>query len=227
MQTRYLDAERTLGVAEQHAWQARDFDTLSRLYLPLQEARRQIRQRSGEGAVAMRLLARQPGETIDVTGIIDRFPQGQLLIGGWGSLSPAIEFRELAARRDLYVQTFLAAVYPAIDSDAVVAIVPLGAPMPSTQTRSLEELQELLPVHSLILNPSELPADAGTGTAETFAGVMALWERLHTPFLEAAKVEPDSIKRMQAYRVAIEVDSACELAHQFLADIARSMARRR
>ena len=41
MRTEYLDAEATLASAEAEAWEKRDFDTLSRLYMPLQEARRQ------------------------------------------------------------------------------------------------------------------------------------------------------------------------------------------
>ena len=39
MRTQYLDAEATLVAAEAEAWAARDFDTLARLYMPLQEAR--------------------------------------------------------------------------------------------------------------------------------------------------------------------------------------------
>ena len=47
MATDYLRAEATLVQAEQLAIQTGDFDTLSRLYMPLQEARRQKRQRCG------------------------------------------------------------------------------------------------------------------------------------------------------------------------------------
>jgi len=54
---------------------------------------------------------------------------------------------------------------------------------------------------------------------------MALWERLHTPFLQAAEKEPDPLRRMEAYRFTLRVDPACELAHQFLAEIARGRAR--
>jgi hypothetical protein len=54
---------------------------------------------------------------------------------------------------------------------------------------------------------------------------MNLWERLHTPFLNDAANEPDPIRRMEAYRLTLRVDPACELAHQFLADIARKLAR--
>jgi hypothetical protein len=54
---------------------------------------------------------------------------------------------------------------------------------------------------------------------------MALWERLHLPFLAAADMQPDPIHRIHGYRRAIEVDYACELAHQKLSDAARSIAR--
>ena len=37
--------------------------------------------------------------------------------------------------------------------------------------------------------------------------------------------EPDPVRRMQAYRATIEVDYACELAHQKLSDVAHAMAR--
>jgi len=225
METRYLQAERTLSRAEHQAWESKDFDTLSRLYLPLQESRRQIRQRCGEGPVAMHLLATASNQQMDPVKLAGEYPQGHLLVAAWGTLGPAIALRELASSRDLYLQTFLGAVYPVIDSEPVIAIVPLPEPIPPPSIRTVEQLRAALPAHSLILHPAEIPADARIGSAESFAGVMALWERLHTPFLQAASQEPGAVRRMQAYRVAIQVDSACELAHQFLADIARSLAR--
>ena len=42
------------------AWRHRDWDTLARLYMPLQEARRQRRQRCGEGTVALDLAGPIP-----------------------------------------------------------------------------------------------------------------------------------------------------------------------
>jgi hypothetical protein len=226
METRYLAAAATLAAAELRAWEARDFDTLSRLYLPLQEARRQIRQRCGEGTVQMHLLATSAAEAINPTDIAVRFPHGQLLVAGWGSVLPALELRWLAQDRGLYLETFLAAVYPTDDFGPMVAIVPLpDAVMPTPVPRSMNDLASALPPHSLLLRSGELPPDAATGSAITLERVMDLWERLHAPFLSAAKAEPDPIRQMQAYRVTLRVDPACELAHQFLADIARQLSR--
>ena len=53
----YLDAIATLEQAEAMALEAKDWDSLSRLYMPLQESRRQVRQRCGEGTVKLDILA--------------------------------------------------------------------------------------------------------------------------------------------------------------------------
>ena len=60
MQTKYLDAEHALVEADQLATRLEDFDTLARLYMPLQEARRQRRQLAGEGVVRLDLIAKSP-----------------------------------------------------------------------------------------------------------------------------------------------------------------------
>jgi hypothetical protein len=206
METRYLEAADTLAEAERHAWAMKSFDTLSRLYLPLQETRRQIRQRCGEGAVKMHLFPASTIETIDPQKVSRDNPHGQLLVGGWGSIQPAVEVRRLAREQHLYLETFLASM-----NHDLITIVPLEKEPPVA--------------NCLTLKPADLPADVARGTADSFAGVMALWERLHTPFLLAANAESDPIRKMQAYRVTLEVDPACELAHQFLADIARNLAR--
>jgi len=224
MQTQYLLAARTLAQAEQQAWDSRDFDTLSRLYLPLQEARRQIRQRCSEGAVALHCYPQKPTDIIAAERLVEAFPTGQMLCGGWGSIQPAVGVRRLAFGRSLYLETFLAAVYPIIDSDPVVVIAPVEeASLPAAERGPVSILKSKLPIGCLILTQPEIPSDARVGSADTFAGVMSLWERLHTPFLEAAANEPDPHRRMQAYRLALRVDPACELAHQFLADIARTL----
>src|SRR5436309_8234740 len=84
MRTEYLEAEATLASAEADAWAARDFDTLSRLYMPLQEARRQRRQRCGEGIVRLDLIATGQSDIIDGRRIVKDYPHGQLLVAGWG-----------------------------------------------------------------------------------------------------------------------------------------------
>ena len=53
----YIEAEKELKLAEREATARHDWDSLSRLYMPLQEARRQRRLRCGEGVVCLDLLA--------------------------------------------------------------------------------------------------------------------------------------------------------------------------
>lgn len=225
MEMRYLESEATLARAEREAWAMRDWDALSRLYLPLQETRRQRRQRCGEGVVCLDLLAQGPDDAIGPMHIVQNFAHGQLLIAGWGSVEPALRVRELAAHHELYLETFLAAVYPT-DEERIIAIV--GFPdvrLPEPAPTPLRDLVQLLPAHAVVLKESELPTGSRRGTPQTYGQTMALWERLHQPFLAAADQQPDPIRRMEGYRTAIRVDYACELAHQKLSDVARGMMR--
>ena len=227
MRMEYLQAERTLAGAEQEACQNRDWDLLSRLYMPLQEARRQRRQRCGEGAVCLDLLATGPHDHFDPRHILAHYPHGQLLVAGWGSIEPAVRLREMAAGLELYVDTFLAAVYPTNDSRAIV-IAPLAdTQLPAPASRDLDELGGSLPRNCMILREDELPRGPRKGTFETYGQVMDLWEQLHAPFLAFADAQTDPLAKIEAYRITIGVDYACELAHQKLADVARSLARQR
>ncbi|MDB5329443.1 MAG: hypothetical protein JWP03_594 [Phycisphaerales bacterium] len=219
----YLESEATLARAEHIAWAARDWDSLSRLYLPLQEARRQRRQRSGEGIVCLDLLADGPDDRLEALHVVQNFSHGQLLVAGWGSIEPAVRVRELAAEHELYLDTFLAAIYPAGDG-RVVAIIPTDdVRLPDPAPRPIEDLIRLLPEHSIVLRESELPEGSRRGTFETYAQVMALWERLHKPFLAAADAQSQPMGKIEGYRKTIDVDYASELAHQRLSDVARGM----
>jgi hypothetical protein len=225
MRMEYLHAAATLARAEQEAFAQRDWDLLARLYMPLQEARRQRRQRCGEGIVCLDLLATGPTDNLDPRHILGHYPHGQLLVAGWGSIEPAIRLREMADQLELYVETFLAAVYPTQDSRAVV-IAPLPqAQLPAPAPRALDELRGLLPENCILLREDELPRGPRKGTFETYGRVMALWEKLHAPFLAAADAWTDPIAKIEAYRKTIRVDYACELAHQKLSDAARELPR--
>ena len=229
MRMDYLEAERLLAAAERLAWEARDFDTLSRLYMPLQEARRQRRQRCGEGIVRLDLIAQSANDHIRGREVLENYPFGQLLVAGWASLEPAVEVRRLQQELGLYVETFLAAVYPTTDQGPAVVIAPLpdtalskaAAPTP------FAHLQHSLPPRCLLLRAADLPAGDRRGTPQTYAETMDLWERLHTPFLAAADVQSDPLRRIEGYRRVIDVDYAAELPHQRLSDTARSLLRRR
>src|ERR1041384_5628926 len=83
MATNYWAAEKILARAEQIAFEQREFETLPRLYMPLQEARRQRRQRCGEGIVHLGLIANSATDSISAEKIIEQYPFGQLLIAGW------------------------------------------------------------------------------------------------------------------------------------------------
>jgi len=227
METQYLAAERALAGAEAEALASGDYDTLSRLYMPLQETRRQIRQRCGEGVVHLRLLASGPDDQPDAERIVEEIPHGQLLVAGWGSIRPAMEVRRLAAERGLYLETFLGAVYP-VGAGRLVAIVPTAdVSLPEDKVGSLDGLLGALPPHSLAFNETELLPGPRLGTPETYAHVMELWERLHLPYLAAADMLADPLQKIQGYRRTIEVDYACELAHQKLSAVARELGRRR
>jgi len=223
----YRQAERTLAAAEAIAWRERDFDTLSRLYMPLQEARRQIRQRCGEGVVCLDLIAQGPDDHISADHVMRHYPHGQLLVGGWGTIAPAVELRNLAAENGLYLETFLAAVYPVGGARAVAIVALEDAKLPPPGETTIDALLHQLPPNSILLHENELPEGSRRGSAETFAEVMGMWERLHAPYLAAADATADPVRRIEAYRQTIRVDYACELAHQKLSDTARQLKRQR
>jgi len=223
--TRYLEAETVLARAEKLALAVSDWDRLSRLYMPLQEARRQRRQRCGEGIVCLDLLADGPSDQLDARHVLENYPHGQLLVAGWGSIAPALAVREMAGRHGLYVETFLAAVYPTTSGQAVV-IVPLEVDkLPEPRAQSIEALSAKLPDKSLILREDDLPRGSRKGTFDTYGEVMAMWERLHRPFLAEADAQTNLLRKTEGYRTTIQVDYACELAHQKLSDAARELAR--
>jgi hypothetical protein len=224
METRYLDAVHTLVTAEAAAWKLRDFDTLSRLYLPLQEARRQARQRCGEGTVDLSIIAADDRHRFDPEKLAGQHPHGQLLIAEWMSTAPAARLRDIAWERRLYVETFLAAVYPARETTMLVVLpLPDWAIPPAGMDRL--DLLDRLPFGAITLDPQQLPLGSRHGSTETYAEVMAMWEQLHRPFLDIADAEKDPVRKMERYRKVIAVDPACELAHQHLAEVARELAR--
>jgi hypothetical protein len=224
METQYLAAIQTLNGVEELAWAAKDYSILSRLYMPLQEARRQARQRCGEGMVNLGFSAVGPDDALEPATILDEIPHGQLLVAGWGSIQPALRLRELAMQRNLYVETFLGAVFPIIGGARAIVVVPLeDVRLPDAQPGSIDELMKLLPAHCLVFGSAELPERNIRGSSETFARVSEMWERLHQPFLAAADMEISPLAKMAGYRKTIRVDLACEFAHQRLAAVAKQL----
>jgi hypothetical protein len=184
--------------------------------------------------VCLDTWASSAADVLDAERIIRQYPQGQLLVAGWASIEPAIRVRELASQNQLYVETFLAAVYPIGGRDDVrrlIAIVPQAdvslPPADVALNGNVEALVRRLPTFSMVLTERDVPRRAQRGTAGTFALTMRLWERLHMPFLNAGAKIADPLRRIEAYRGAIRVDYACEKAHQWLALTALQLARQK
>ncbi len=226
MSTDYRAAESTLELAESAAWAIHDYDALSRLYMPLQEARRQIRQKAGEGTAALHFIADGPQTTFDVPAIARQFPQSQILLAGWATLAPAQELRRILKQDGQLAEAFLAAAYSIAGGGIAVALVPDDSrTVPDATSRTVDDLSRLLPPHSLILPRSELPTAPLPGTTATFARIARWWEQLHLPYLAAADAEALPARRLAAYRRVLAIDPACELANQKLSVLAREMAR--
>ena len=120
----YLEAERTLAAAEEIAWWARDWDTLARLYMPLQEARRQRRQRCGEGIIRTEPSRHRIGRSARWATIGSEYeprPDSDRRLG----FDSAGHRRQAGAswNWDCMWMCSSAAVYP-IESGRIVAIVP-------------------------------------------------------------------------------------------------------
>lgn len=229
LRTDYLRAEAILVEAERLAARAEDFDTLARLYMPLQEARRQRRQRCGEGIVRLDLLADGPDQQPDPDRLAELYPRGQLLVGGWGTVAPAARLREIQRDRNQFAETIMAAVYPTAEGERAIVLVPLaGVELPAVDSNvTFAQLRERVPSYCPILSRRDLPSGERRGTWQTYAEVMSLWERLHAPFLAAADMGVKPIDKIEGYRRTIEVDYACELAHQKLSNVAHQLARER
>ena len=223
--TDYLGAETVLTRAELLAWNAHDWDTLSRVYMPLQETRRQRRQRCGEGVVKLDLISIDAQRPLDADEIAARYPHGQLLVAGLASIEPAVSLRRLSFERGLYLETFLAAAYPAgAEGRFIVTIVPTAdVALPPADGQPVDAIISRLPPFSIVLADTDLTRGERIGTDETYAQTMAMWEQLHRPFLAAAHATTDSIRQMAAFRRTIEVDYASELAHQHLSTAARRL----
>lgn len=221
--TQYIAAERILVRAESLALSLRDFDTLSRLYFPLQEVRRQIRQRCGEGVIRLDLVG---SDLPSPEALAGQYPHGQFLVAGHRSTAPAEALRKLYHQRGAYADVFLAAVIPVAPAGEVIAVFAFPTdlstlpPLPHP-----DQLSRLLPPHTLLLTRADLPSGEQQGTPATFARTMALWERLHLPYLATADATVDPESRLTAYRRTADVDYACELAHQKAAVTARELAR--
>ena len=225
--TDYRAAEDYLAAAERLAWEAGDYDALSRLYMPLQEARRQRRQFAGDGPFVIR-LARDADDRIDVVALADRYARAQLIVAGHGSIAPAVALRAMASQRGLTLDVPLAATYELEDA-VVVLVVPtpdVALPWPP-KADTIDAILRKAPPHSLVIPADALPPETAHADPAAFGYVMNVWENLHAPFLAMADACTDPKQKLVGYREAIRVDYACEFAHQRFAATAGKMIRRK
>jgi len=103
----------------------------------------------------------------------------------------------------------------------------IGHPVIKAFNNIMAPLLAKLPPHCVVLHENALPRGSRRGTPQTYGEVMALWERLHLPYLAAADMQVDPLQRIEHYRRTIRVDYACELAHQKLAQVAHELTRQR
>lgn len=222
--TDYVAAERVLEQAEGLALRENDFDTLARLYFPLQEARRQRRQRAGEGRISLSLPAMGVGEGLQARELADRLPHGLFLVAGLGSTEPGEALRQLHKDRGNYAEVMLGVALEM--GTGGVATFAVARPVRNVSARggSPEELLRALPPHSVFVSASQA-GGAVAAFPETYAGAMGLFEALHRPYLAMADAMPVGLARLQAYRQVQGIDPASELAHQNAAFLCRQLAR--
>ena len=170
--------------------------------MPLQEARRQRRQRCGEGVVALDLIAQGPHD--DRRRPTDR-----------GEFSA----RAAARRRVGVDRAGGSGSAPSGGARAVRRDVSRGGRIPSAARRrssschwTMRNCRRAISTrsrtwksscrnHSLVAERSAIVNGQRKGTPQTFGEVMALWERLHAPFLAEADAERDLVRQIERYRL--------------------------
>jgi len=189
MATNYIDAEKILVEAERVALEQSEFETLSRLYMPLQEARRQRRQRCGEGIVCLEFDCSRSWRSDSRAARAGEVFFRQLLVAGWASIQPALEIRRLQQELDLYVETFLAAVYPTTEGQVIAIARPkiLHCQLPK---RVRSNRSGSSSPRTAFLSPRPASQGPRQGSYQTYSQVMSMWESLHAPFLAAPMPSP-------------------------------------
>jgi hypothetical protein len=193
--------------------------------MPLQEARRQRRQWCGDGAFVTHTLQGPTNQPLNAAKIAEEFPRGQIIAAGHATIEPALALRKIAADRQLYLDVPLAATYRIGNGIAVLFVPTPDVALPHGDVETIDELLQQSPPHSVLLPAPHLPRTQERGDARTFDFVMDLWESLHRPFLAMAQATTNPRQRLAAFRRTIEVDYACELAHQQFSETCHELAR--
>jgi hypothetical protein len=235
----YVAARRELEAAEALAWRQRDAGTLARIYLPLLEVRRQIRQNAVEGAIIVtgrhRLThARRPE-------LLDEFDHagGTLVIYG---VSPA-RAQDLAAQiraRSVRSGAFLEAIILLERGDSL-RLVSAAAPHYSDgiSARFIRDASDMIDPDGVAKGTERVPMPYcgihRLGAMQTIGreSLLIAWEALALNWQSRHPFKPSGPSAQAAWeevswlRRTLEVDPACEPVAMRLITVAESIERRK
>jgi len=185
----YFEAERHAIKALERARHATDFERMSRICLPLQEARRQIRQLAIDAGV--RSISTKP------TGPGGELQAGCILLEPPRIGIEARNLRELAARREIPVMILAREPLTKTGHWPIVGVGD-GNPFPVSVRTKVSPPQGGLPTLEWFINAQEALGDAA------IAKVDPRWPADHRvdDFLEMLPAVPDHEKLIQALAAA-------------------------
>ncbi|HTV48206.1 MAG TPA: hypothetical protein VMG59_07160 [Phycisphaerae bacterium] len=221
----YMAARRELEAAEQQAWRRRDAVLLSRIYLPLLEACRQIRQQAS-GALIVIAELDQPSKRF-IQPLLDA-GQGTLICSGRTAMQVCSRLMLIARQNGLSIETLLLG-----QTSAETRIYSLGAPhyaagLPVLWSRDFSHLIEPASPEKLIVPLPWLGSYQPGNPAHTVAreSLLLAWEAL------ALKEIPEKIEslglwqQMDVLRSIRPIDPACEPVVLRLIALAEQISRR-
>ena len=230
---RYVAAQRMLEAAERGAWEARDWVRLARIYLPLLEARRQIRQNAAEGTIVITSV----GDRGRMRGVVRAFAKeeaGTLLLDvarAEVGVRWAREVRYAALRTGHLIEAMLllrqgGEVRMVSPGDAEFA-AGLSVEWTADEGRMIGVSTE----RGLVV---PLPAAGRYGSAGRGSGLHAVaresliagWEALALKWQARHTVRAEAEEELGWLRRALEVDPACEPVAMRLMALAEAVGRR-
>ncbi|HVX85815.1 MAG TPA: hypothetical protein VH253_13625 [Phycisphaerae bacterium] len=231
---RYVPARTALEAAESLAWRRRDPASLARLYLPLLEARRQIRYQAVEGQLLIcNPSARAREERQQLNGFLHAEAGTVLLTCAAGEGQSACRFSgsvQFAARRTARPLEALLLIRLATDVRIAAQPDPTfaaglsidwtknpAAPIPATTTPNL---RLPLPPPGLYDPANPLHPLARESLLAAWEALALTWQTRHPP-----PHFPDAWQELAWLRLALRIDPACEPITMRLLALAESLER--
>ena len=206
---RYMAARRELEAAEQQAWRRRDAALLSRIYLPLLETCRQVRQ---QAASALILIADfDEFSKRKIQPLID-FGQGTLICSGRAALPICHRFTFFARQKGLSIETLLIQ-----KTSSGTHVCSPGAPQYSAGLRIIwspdfSRLIDPEPPEKLIvpLPPPGIYEPGAPGQSLARESLLLAWEALALKHIPANIGSTGLWQQMDVLRSIRGIDPACE-----------------